>query len=153
MKIITRKIMKQIMKSLCVALFLFASINSAKAQEPMMPNPSSRQTVIQDFGLGKVTLSYSRPNMKGRKIIGGLVPYGQVWRTGANSATTLTFTDEVTFGGKTVPAGKYALVTIPNKNEWIVVLSKNNLQEGPYKEAEDLLRVTVTPTKAKSLLT
>ena len=146
--------MKKIIKTLSIALILFASIHTAKAQEPMMPSPSTGQTVIQDFGLGKVTLTYSRPNAKGRKIFGGLEAYDQVWRTGANGATALTFTDEVTFGGKIVPAGKYALFTIPNQNEWIVILSKNTEQWGAYdyKEAEDLIRVSVKPSNAKSLM-
>jgi hypothetical protein len=146
--------MNQIIKTLSFALVLFVSINSAKAQEAMMPNPSSGQTVIQEFGLGKVTLTYNRPNTKGRKIFGGLEAYGKVWRTGANGATALTFTDEVTFGGKTIPAGIYALFTIPTQNEWTIILSKNTDQWGAYdyKEAEDLIRVSVKPTTAKSLV-
>lgn len=133
---------------------LFTSVNVAKAQEPMMPNPSSGQTVIQEFGLGKVTLSYNRPNTKGRKIFGGLEAYGQVWRTGANGATTLTFTDEVTFGGKTVPAGKYAIFTIPTANQWTIILSKNTNQWGAYayKESEDLLRITLKPEVNKNFV-
>lgn len=146
--------MKQIIKTLSFALILLVSINSAKAQEPMMPSPSTGQTLTQDFGLGKATLTYNRPNTKGRKIFGGLEAYGQVWRTGANDATTITFTDEVTFGGKTVPAGKYALFTIPTQNEWTIILSKNIEQWGAYdyKEAEDLIRVSVKPIAVKSLI-
>lgn len=146
--------MKQIIKRLSIATFLFLGINSANAQEPMMPNPSSGQTVIQEFGLGKVTLTYNRPNTKGRKIFGGLEAYGQVWRVGANGATTLTFTDEVSMGGKTVPAGKYAFFAIPTQNEWTIILNKVAEQWGAYdyKESEDLLRLTVKPTASKSFV-
>lgn len=146
--------MKQIIKRLSIATFLFLGINSANAQEPMMPNPSSGQTVIQEFGLGKVTLTYNRPNTKGRKIFGGLEAYGQVWRVGANGATTLTFTDEVSMSGKTVPAGKYAFFAIPTQNEWTIILNKVAEQWGAYdyKESEDLLRLTVKPTASKSFV-
>ena len=146
--------MKQIIKTLSIALVLFASINVEKVQAQLMPNPSSGQTIIQEFGLGKVTLTYNRPNTKGRKIFGALETYGSVWRTGANNAPTITFTDEVSFGGKTVPAGKYSLFTIPNKEEWIIILNKTAEQWGAYdyKEADDVLRITVKPTTTKSLM-
>ncbi len=74
-----------------------------------VPAPSPSATVKQDFGISSVELSYSRPGVKGRKIFGDLVPYDKVWRTGANSPTTITFGDEVTIGGKKIPAGKYGL--------------------------------------------
>ncbi len=82
-------------------------MTTANAQQLRTPAPSPTQTVKQDFGIGNIELSYSRPGMRDRKIFGDLVPYGNVWRTGANSATTLTFSDEVMIGGKKVPAGKY----------------------------------------------
>jgi hypothetical protein len=146
--------MKHFIKTLSIALIFFVSISNVKAQEPMMPNPSSGQSIIQEFGLGKVTLTYNRPNTKGRKIFGALEGYGQVWRTGANNATSITFTDEVTFGGKTLPAGSYSLFTIPNKTDWTIILNKTAQQWGAYdyKEADDILRITLKPTTTKSLM-
>ena len=139
--------------SLSFLLTLFAGYSFSQA---LMPQPSSGQTVIQDFGLGKVTLEYSRPVAKGREIFGGLVPYNEIWRTGANSATTITFTDEVTFGGQKVVAGTYALFTIPGKDEWTVVLNSAAKQWGAYnhKDADDVVRVKVksakTPAKVET---
>lgn len=107
------------------------------------PAPSPQQTVKQEFGLSNVELSYCRPAVKGRKIFGDLVPYGKVWRTGANGATTITFGEEVNFGGKMVAPGKYGLLTIPDQNEWTVILSKQTNVTSPaaYKQGEDVVRV------------
>lgn len=119
----------------------------AGAQPLSTPAASPLQTVKQNFGLSYIELSYSRPSMKGRKIFGDLVPYGEVWRTGANQATTLTFGDEVTIGGTKVPAGKYGLLTIPGEKEWIVIISKQTdvTSPGAYKQDQDVVRVTVKP--------
>jgi len=107
------------------------------------PAPSPSQTIKQDFGLSSVELSYSRPAMKGRKIFGDLVPFGKVWRTGANNATTLTFGEEVTIGGTKVPAGKYGLLTIPDKKNWTIIISKQTDVTSPaaYKQDQDVVRV------------
>ena len=107
------------------------------------PAPSPTQTVKQDFGLTSIELSYSRPGMKGRKIFGELVPFGKVWRTGANQATTLTFGEEVTIGGKKIPAGKYGLLTIPDKKNWILIITKQLDVTSPaaYKQDQDVVRV------------
>lgn len=107
------------------------------------PAPSPQQTVKQEFGLSNVELSYCRPAVKGRKVFGDLVPYGKVWRTGANGATTITFGEEVTFGGTKVAAGKYGLLTIPGQNEWTVILTKQTNVTSPaaYKQEEDVVRV------------
>ena len=112
------------------------------------PAPSPTQTIKQDFGLSSVELSYSRPGMKGRKVFGDLVPYGKVWRTGANSATTLTFGDEVIIGGTKIPAGKYGLLTIPDKDKWTVIISKQTDVTSPtaYKQEMDVVRVDVKPS-------
>src|SRR5215213_2463389 len=91
---------------------------ATNAQTIKTPPASTTQTVKQDLGIGSVELSYSRPNVKGRKVFGDLVPFGKVWRTGANQATTLTFTDEVIIAGTKIPAGKYGLLTMPDKNAW-----------------------------------
>ena len=123
-------------------LFVF----NAAAKGLRTPPPSTAQTVKQEFALSTVELSYSRPTMKNRKIFGDLVPYGKVWRTGANAATTITFGEEVQFGGKKVPAGKYGLVTIPGEQEWTVILTKQLDVTSPaaYKQDQDVVRLTAS---------
>lgn len=144
--------MKSIIKS-AVLLFVVLGLQAeSKAQGIKMPAASSGQTIIQDFGLGKITLTYSRPNMKGRKIFGALEPFDKVWRTGANSATVIKFSDDVTIDGKNIPAGEYGLFTIPNKNEWTVILSKTSKTWGAYtyNEADDFARFKVKPEALKA---
>ncbi|MBW4889396.1 DUF2911 domain-containing protein [Mucilaginibacter sp. HMF5004] len=135
-------------------LFLLAACvfagTSSRAQ--LTPQPSSTQTITQDFGLGKITLTYSRPNVKGRKIFGYTEPYNAVWRTGANSATTIRFTDEVMLEGHPVAAGTYGLFSIPSeKGDWTIILSKTSKQWGAYtyNAADDYLRFTIKPVKLK----
>src|SRR5580658_10589368 len=99
---------------LAIASLLFCVDGHAQ----LTPAPSSAQTIVQGFGLGKITLTYSRPNVKGRKIFGYTEPYNAVWRTGANAATTITFTDDVTLDGHKVTAGTYGLFSIPGEDEW-----------------------------------
>ncbi len=142
--------MRKLTSGFIAILTILLSVNFANAQA-LMPMPSSGQTIIQDFGLGKVTLKYFRPDVKGRKIFGGLESYGAVWRTGANNATTIEFTDEVTIAGNKVPAGKYALFTIPEKGMWTIILNKTADQWGAYdyKKEDDLLRFTVIPMMTK----
>src|SRR6185503_21119332 len=127
------------------ALMMAGSGLPSSAQAPRIPDASSTQTIIQDFGLGKVTITYSRPSVKGRVIFGGINPYGQVWRTGANAATTISFTENVLFEGHSVKAGTYALFTIPEKDEWTIILNKIAKQWGAYsyKQSADVLRVKV----------
>ncbi|MFD2163717.1 DUF2911 domain-containing protein [Paradesertivirga mongoliensis] len=134
-----------------VAVCLVCYSPLANAQGIKMPQASSTQTLTQDFGLGKISVTYSRPDVKGRVIFGGLVPYDAVWRTGANSATVITFTDDIKIEGNTVPAGEYGLFTVPGKNEWTVILSKGSKQWGAYayKEADDFLRIKVKPATLK----
>ena len=134
--------MKKIYTCLCTAMLLFAGLYS---YAQLTPQPSSTQTVIQDLGLGKINLVYSRPDVRGRKIFGGMEPYGTVWRTGANSATVIKFTDDVTMDGKKVPAGEYGLFSIPGEDEWTIIISKQPNQWGAYsyKESDDFLRFTV----------
>lgn len=129
--------------------FLFAiTLSSVSfAQSLVTPQPSTPQTIKQNFGLSSIELSYSRPNSKGRVIFGDLVPFGNVWRTGANSATTLTFGEEVTIGDKKIAAGKYGLLSIPSKNSWIIIITKQLDVTSPsaYKAESDLVRVNVNP--------
>jgi hypothetical protein len=132
-----------------VLILVTATAFFAGAQSLNTPAPSPTQTVKQDFGLSSVELSYSRPGVKGRKIFGDLVPYGKVWRTGANEATTITFGDDVIFGDKKVAAGKYGLITIPDANEWTVILTKQLDVTNPaaYKQDQDIARVKAKPDK------
>ena len=118
-----------------------------QAQDLRIPLPSPPQTIKQDFGMSSIEVSYSRPSVKGRVIFGDLVPYGKVWRTGANNATTIQFGDDVVFGNAKVPAGKYGLLTIPNQNQWTVIITKQTDVTSPaaYKQDQDVARVQVTP--------
>jgi tetratricopeptide (TPR) repeat protein len=112
-----------------------------------LPRPSPFAKVSQDVGLTQITVDYSSPGVKGRPLWGALVPFDKMWRTGANQATKITFSKDVTFVDKAVPAGTYALFTIPAKNgEWTIILNKNPDQAGTgrdYKPDLDLVRVKV----------
>jgi hypothetical protein len=138
------------MKQLLLTAAAVLTLLSADAQLKT-PAPSPTQTVKQDFGLAAIELSYSRPGMKGRKLYKDLAPAGAVWRTGANSATTLTFGDEVSIGGTKIPAGKYGLLSIPDKDKWILIISKQTDVTSPsaYKQDQDVVRVPVDVTKMK----
>jgi hypothetical protein len=138
--------MRKLCLLLCAVLTMVVNLRSY-AQTPRIPEASSTQTIIQDFGLGKITITYSRPNVKGRVIFGGINPWGQVWRTGANSATTINLSENVIMEGHKVPAGTYSLFTIPNQYEWTIILNKVVKQWGAYsyKESEDFLRFKEKP--------
>lgn len=127
--------------------FAIITLLTTNAQSIKTPAASPTQTLKQELGIGSVELSYSRPSVRGRKIFGDLVPYGQVWRTGANGATTLTFSDEVIIGGTKVPAGKYGFLTIPDKSEWTLIITKQTDVNNPalYKQENDLVRVKAKP--------
>ena len=103
--------------------FIFSM--SAAVAQIKTPAPSPVCKISQEVGLGKVEIEYSRPSAKGRAVIGELVPYNEMWRTGANASTKINFTEDVTFGGVAVPKGNYALYTVPNRNEWELILYKN----------------------------
>lgn len=134
-----------------LALSLYCLFNTSVVAQLKMPQVSSSQTVIQEFGLGRVTVKYSRPNVKGRKLFSDLAPFGEVWRTGANTVTTISFSDDVTLEGRAVKAGEYALLTIPGKDTWTIILNKDTKQWGAYayKETDDVLRFTANPSKVK----
>ncbi len=125
------------------------STMSANAQPPQLftPRPSPGASVSQTIGLTDVTIRYSRPGVKGRKIWSELVPYGEVWRTGANENTTITFSTAVKVEGKELPAGTYGLQTIPGEKEWTLILSKDADLWGAfdYKPEHDALRATISP--------
>jgi hypothetical protein len=119
------------------------------AQAPKV-RESPAASVSQDLGLTKVEIAYHRPAVKGRVIWGGLVPYGKVWRAGANEATTISFSGPVKVAGHDVPGGTYAFFAIPGKDHWTLILDKNPKQWGAfsYKPDQDLLRFEVTPAPA-----
>ena len=130
------------MKRIIFIAFATTIFLSAGAQLKT-PAPSPTQTIKQDFGLSSIELSYSRPGVKGRTVFGDLVPFGKVWRTGANQATTLTFGEEVMIGGKKIAPGKYGLLTIPSKNNWTIIVTKQTDVTSPaaYKQDMDVVRV------------
>ena len=122
-----------------------------KAQDDKSKRPSPPAKVTETTTSGTViTIDYSQPSVKGREIGKEIAPYGKVWRTGANEATTFEVSKDVKVEGKSLPAGKYGLFTIPNKEEWLIIFNKTPNQWGAYKysEADDVLSVKVKPTKA-----
>jgi hypothetical protein len=122
-----------------------------KAQDDKSKRPSPPAKVTETINSGAViTIDYSQPSVKGREIGKEIAPYGKVWRTGANEATTFEVSKDVKVEGKSLPAGKYGLFTIPNKEEWVIIFNKTPNQWGAYKyaEAEDALRVKVKTAKA-----
>ncbi len=126
--------------------------NGSQATELNIPRTSQRGTVTQRIGLTDITITYHRPALGGREIWGKTVPYGKVWRAGANENTTITFADDVSIEGKPLAAGTYGLHTIPDKDQWTIIFSKNSTSWGSfsYDEKEDALRVTVKPHAAES---
>src|SRR5688572_29557525 len=108
---------KSILKHLALATIVLLSF-TVEAQSLKVPAASPSQTIKQAFALSEITIDYSRPSVKGRVVYGDLVPFGKVWRTGANNATQITFGENVKLEGKDVPAGTYALYTIPGKDTW-----------------------------------
>lgn len=137
------------MRKLSLLLMAVALFPVCSRAQLKIPAPSPPETVKQDFGLGTIELSYSRPGVKGRKIFGDLVPYGKIWRTGANAATTIAFSDTVIIGGQAVPPGKYGLLTIPGPDEWTLIISRQTDVSFPadYKEDQDLVRVKAKPMR------
>ena len=124
--------------------------NGSQPTELNIPRVSQRGTVSQRLGLTDITIVYHRPEVGGREIWGKTVPYGKVWRAGANENTTITFSDDVTVEGKPLAAGTYGLHTIPDKDQWTIIFSKNSTSWGSfsYDEKEDALRVTTKPQAA-----
>jgi hypothetical protein len=120
---------------------------TALAQDVEYPRASPKAAITQTVGTTTVTVNYCRPGVKGREIWGKLVPYGEVWRTGANEATTISFSDPVMVEGQKLDAGTYALFTIPTTGDWTVIFNKQAEQWGAYnyKPEMDVLRVTVKP--------
>jgi hypothetical protein len=140
------------MRKVMLATVAFFCIAIASTAQVRLPQPSPTQTIKQDFGMGSIELTYSRPNAKGRKIYGDLVPYNKLWRTGANAATKIVFTDAVEIGGKKLDSGTYVFYTIPGIDSWEIVLNKGlkNWGTDGYKDAEDVVRFKVEPMSMKA---
>jgi hypothetical protein len=138
------------MKKTILALAIASALPLAAQTQLTLPRVSQKQIVTQTVGLTDVTITYSRPGVKARPIWGALVPYDKVWRTGANEATTIAFTNDVTINGQPLPKGTYSLHTIPGKDEWMVVFNNTSNQWGSfnYDPAKDALRIKVKPEKA-----
>ncbi len=138
------------MKKIMIAAAILCSLTGMA--QIKMPAPSSTQKISQDFGLGKIELTYSRPNIKGRAMLkenSELAPLGQLWRAGANAATRLYFSDKVMMGGKLLDTGSYVLYIVPGKETWEIVINKglNNWGTDGYKESEDVVRFKVKTMK------
>jgi hypothetical protein len=146
-----------------LSLLLFCSLSMLAQMKENKPRPSPKASVTQRIGMDTdIVINYGRPGVKGRKIWGALVPYGMApgsqysknqpfpWRGGANETTTIEFSKDVKINGNPLPAGKYGLHFIPSETSWIIIFSKTNSGWGSfsYNQADDALRVTVTPVKA-----
>jgi tetratricopeptide (TPR) repeat protein len=140
---------KKILPGFILSLLIMTLSGASLAQSLVLdlPDQSQRAEISQKIGVTDITIKYHRPLVNDRKIWGGLVPYGQVWRAGANFNTMISFTDPVTIEGQPLAAGTYGLHMIPNADEWTIIFSKNSSSWGSftYDEAEDALRVNVKP--------
>jgi hypothetical protein len=132
-----------------MAISGLAVVSSLRAQTPNIEFPAASPacTLKQRVGLTDITVVYSRPGVKGRTIFSGIVPFGQVWRAGANQATKISFSTPVKLEGNEIPAGNYSLFAIPGEQEWTIIINKNTNQWGAfqYHTNDDLVRFTVTP--------
>lgn len=145
--------MKKTKQIIALTAFALSGIFTTSAQQLKVPAPSPTQTIDQNFALSNIKIEYSRPSVKGRVIYGGLVPYGKVWRTGANASTKITFGEDVQVNGTALAAGTYALYTTPNKDSWDIMFYKDlklggNVAE--YKAENEALRFNVKPSALTS---
>jgi hypothetical protein len=134
------------MKKLTLLFSLAIGALVSQAQPIKTPQPSSTQKITQEFGIGSMELSYSRPSLKGRKAFGTVVPFNKVWRTGANSPTRIKFSDSVTINGKGLAAGEYSIFSVPTAKSWAIHFNKDSKLAGAagYNAAEDVLVTTVS---------
>lgn len=140
------------MKRFFFSGLLIAGITlSANAQDFQMPKPSPTTSVNQEFSTSSIQLDYSRPSMKGRTIFGNVVPFGNLWRTGANKATQITFGEDVTINGTEIKKGEYSLYTIPEKEEWTIILNSGvgNWGATGFDEKDDVVRFKVPVNHSK----
>jgi hypothetical protein len=135
------------LKYIFSASLIFSFVYYSYAQDFRTPRPSPNASVTQVVGVTDVTINYSSPGVKGRTIWGELVPYGQIWRTGANEVTSITFSDPVKVNGNELPAGTYGIHTIPNQGEWEIIFSKDTKVGGSatFDEKKEVLRIKVKP--------
>lgn len=144
------------MKLVFSIALLFILVQFGSAQDLKVPTLSPLAEITQEVGLTQVKLSYARPSAKGRKIFGGLVPFNEIWRTGANASTKLTFAQDVKIEGNNLKAGTYALYTIPGETEWTAIIHTNtshrSIAGDVYKPAEDAFRFKVKPAKTSNFV-
>ncbi len=145
---------RNFMKKIFLLVFAIAGFTIISTAQVKMPAPSPTQTIKQDFAIGTIELTYSRPSAKGRKVFGELVPFSELWRTGANEATKIFFSEPVEIAGKKLDSGTYVLYTIPGVDSWQVIFNKGLKNWGidGYKEKEDVIRFNITPYKLKTKL-
>ena len=138
-----------VIATLLIAGAALAQTAAPAAPQLKFPAPSPHASLTQSIGLVDMTITYSRPGVKGRQIWGALVPYDKVWRTGANEATKISLSDDVTINGQPLPKGTYSLHTIPGQASWTLIFNKTADQWGSfnYDQTKDALRVTVKPEK------
>jgi hypothetical protein len=136
--------------TLCLSIAAMSGFGLAQSLVLDLPRPSQRAQISQRVGITDITISYHRPLVNNRKVWDALVPYGKVWRAGANENTTITFSDPVTIEGKALDRGTYGLHMIPTADQWTIIFSKNSTSWGAftYNESEDALRVNVKPQSA-----
>ena len=138
--------------STALALLICGSPSAAQERGNAVPRVSPNATVGQTIGVSKVEIAYSRPSARGREIFGGLVPFGEVWRTGANEATTISFSTPVRIEGNALEAGTYGFFTIPGPDQWTLIFNETAKQWGAYNydSSTDALRVQVEPESASA---
>lgn len=140
---IIRKTAVSVLALLCISSLAFAQERSNEE-----PRTSPNATVSQTIGTTDITITYGRPAVNDRKIFGKLVPYGKVWRTGANESTALVVSKDVTIEGHKLEAGTYSLYTIPNKDSWTIIINSKLSWGTQYDKSKDVLRFQVEPQKA-----
>lgn len=131
-----------------LAILCMTSLGLAQERGNKEPRVSPNAGVSQTIGTTEVSITYGRPSVKSRDIFGGLVALGEVWRTGANESTVITFSDPVTIEGEKLEAGTYSLYTIPREDEWTIIINSKLSWGTEYEKSEDVLRVNVKPTEA-----
>lgn len=136
----------------CLLGFTFVLPAYAQKRGHKKARVSPNAAVSQTIGTAKITITYGRPGIKGRKIYGGLVPYGQVWRTGANESTDIVIPADVTVEGRKLPAGTYSIYTIPGKKQWTIIFNSKLSWGTQYDQSKDVLRVKVQPESTKETM-
>ena len=141
------------MREIAILLVIVFFAMQAYSQEAITPRPSPLAVVTMKYNDDYVKITYSQPHKRGREIFGGLVPYGKVWRTGANEATEITLTSDMLVKNDTLPAGTYSIFSIPNQDVWTIIFNKNLGQWGAYNylESADVLRVEVPASKIEDV--